>query len=56
MESPEIPGRLTALLASTLDGPRYLPLMGAEFVCLPLGENPSAYDCYLVRERDVEPA
>ncbi len=29
---------------------------GAEFLCLPLGENPSAYDCYLVRARDVEPA
>ena len=28
----------------------------AEFFCLPLGENPTAYDRYLVRARDVEPA
>ncbi len=28
----------------------------AEFFCLPLGENPTAYDGYLVRARDVEPA
>ncbi len=28
----------------------------ADFYCLPLGENPTAYDSYLVRARDVEPA
>ncbi len=28
----------------------------AEFFCLPLGENPTAYDRCLVRARDVEPA
>jgi len=28
----------------------------ADFYCLPLGENPTAYDSYLVRERDVIPA
>ena len=27
-----------------------------DFFCLPLGENPTAYDRYLVRARDVEPA
>jgi len=28
----------------------------ADFYCLPLGENPTTYDSYLVRARDVEPA
>jgi len=28
----------------------------ADFYCLPLGENPTAYDSYLVRVRDVLPS
>ncbi len=39
-------------------GTEIFPVTGerAEFFCLPLSENPTAYDRYLVRARDVEPA
>ncbi len=55
-------GRLTTVELEPEDTAQRLTLPdpitgeGAEFLCLPLGENPSAYDCYLVRARDVEPA
>ena len=55
-------GRLTTVEVEPEDTAQRLtlpdPVTGerAGFFCLPLGENPSAYDCYLVRGRDVEPA
>ena len=55
-------GRLTTVEVEPEDATQRLtlpdPVTGehTEFLCLPLGENPSAYDCYLVRVRDVEPA
>ena len=55
-------GRLTTVEVEPDDTAQRLtlpdPVTGdeADFFCLPLRENPSAYDHYLVRARDVEPA
>ncbi len=54
-------GRLTTVevelddTAQRLTLPAHVTGERAEFLCLPLGENPTAYDRYLVRARDVEP-
>ncbi len=55
-------GRLTTVevelddTAQRLTLPAHVTGERAEFLCLPLGENPTAYDSYLVRARDGEPA
>ncbi len=55
-------GRLTTVELEPEDTAQRLtlpdPVTGerAEFFCLPLGENSTAYDRYLVRARDVERA